>query len=116
MLDRTKMPPQFAAHRVWVPDGSSDRHRRPIVYVTERRRRLIGGALAVLGFLVILVTGAVHASVALIVLGLVTSVIGGGYAAGGRSGFYEVAEDGRLGEFLGRSKPELGSMRGAKVP
>jgi hypothetical protein len=115
VFDRTNLPPDLWVHRAWVPEGGSARGGRSIVYVTERKGRLIGGTLAVLGFLVILVTGAVHAPVTLIVLGLVISVMGAMYAAGGRSGFYEVAEDGSLGEFLGRAKPRLDSMRGMRA-
>jgi hypothetical protein len=33
------------------------------------------------------------------------------YGGGGRTGFYEVDDDGGLGEYLGRSRPELGLMR-----
>jgi hypothetical protein len=115
MLDRTKMPPNLWAHRLWVPNAGSDRGARTIAYVTERRRRMVGGVILVLGFVLVLAMPLAHAPVGLLMVGLVMSVVGGVYAAGGRSGFYEVAEDGSLGEFLGRSKPELGSMRGMKV-
>jgi hypothetical protein len=116
MVDRTKMPAELWVHRVWVPDGGPQRGGRAIVYVTERRRRIVGGALIGLGLVVVLATVAVHAPTGLLVLALVISVAGGVYAAGGRSGFYEVAQDGSLGEFLGTSKPELGSMRGMRIP
>jgi hypothetical protein len=48
-------------------------------------------------------------------LALFIMVPGGAYALGGESGFYEVAEDGSLGEFLGRTKPRLDSMRGMRA-
>jgi hypothetical protein len=115
VFDRTNLPPDLWVHRAWVPKEGSARGGRSIVYVTERRGRLIGGTLAVLGFLVILVSGAVQAPVALIAVGLVISLIGAMYAASGRSGFYEVAGDGSLGEFLGRTKPRLDSMRGMRA-
>jgi hypothetical protein len=48
---------------------------------------------------------------------LFLEVLGGLYAASGqRSGFYEVAPDGSLGDYLGRKRPDLNSMRGIKVP
>ena len=114
MFDRAKTP-GFAAHRLWVPDEATDPGRRSIVYVTERRRRLIGGALIGLGLVVMLAIAAAHAPSGLVVLGLFVLVSAGAYALGGESGFYEVAEDGSLGEFLGRTKPQLDSMRGMRA-
>ena len=114
VIDRAKIP-GFAAHRVWVPDGCSAPARRSIVYVTERRRRLIGGLLLALGLVVMLAIAVTNSPGWLLVIALLFIVPGGGYALGGDSGFYEVAEDGSLGEFLGRTKPDLRSMRGTKV-
>jgi hypothetical protein len=48
-------------------------------------------------------------------VGLAISVIGGVYGAGGRSGFYQITAEGRLGEFLGRTRPDLRSMRRMNV-
>ncbi len=116
MLDRTKVPPDLVVHRLWTPEGTAAGRVRPIAYATERRRRIIGGFLAGLGFVMLVVLFLVHAPSYLAFLGLAVSVGGGWYALGGESGFYEVTEDGALGEFLGRTKPDLDSMRGAKVP
>src|ERR1700687_3023954 len=113
VLDRTKMPPDLSAHRVWVSELDST--RRPIAYVTERRRRRIGIAVAVLGFLGIVALGLAHL-VSLPPAALIVSAIGGTYALGGRSGFYEVAQDGSLGKFIGHGRPDdIGSMRGMRV-
>src|ERR1700686_2787969 len=114
VIDRAKIP-GFAAHRVWVPDGSSSPARRSIVYVTERRRRLIGGMFIALALGVMLAIVLTAAPIGLVVIALFIMVPGGAYALGGDSGFYEVAEDGSLGEFLGKAKPDLRSMRGTKV-
>jgi hypothetical protein len=114
MIDRNKMP-DFKVHRVWVPDVSSSRTRRSIVYVTERRRRLIGGMLIALALVVMMAIVLTDAQIGLIVIALFIVGLGGAYALGGDSGFYEVAEDGSLGEFLGKAKPDLRSMRGSKV-
>jgi hypothetical protein len=47
---------------------------------------------------------------------LILEVIGGLYLAGGkRGGFYVLAPDGSLGEYLGKNIPDLRSMRGTKV-
>jgi hypothetical protein len=116
MLDRTKVPRDLVVHRVWAPEAAADERVRPVAYVTEARRRLIGGLLAGLGFVVLAALFLVHSPSFLAIFGVAIAVAGGWYALGGESGFYEVSEDGGLGEFLGRSKPDLGSMRGMKVP
>jgi len=115
VFDRTNLPHDLWVHRAWVPKEGSARGGRSIVYVTERRRRLIGGALIGLGLVVMLAIAAAHAPSGLVVLALFVLVSGGVYALGGESGFYEVAEDGSLGEFLGRTKPRLDSMRGMRA-
>jgi len=112
MLDKTKLPPDLMANRVWVSIRDSD--DRAIAYVTGRRRRLTGGAIAVAGFVVILAILALHLAVGLLVLGVAMSMAGAVYGNGGRSGFYEVEPDGTLGEYLGRSRPQLSSMRGMR--
>ena|ERR1700674_417567 len=112
MVNRAKMP-GFVAYRVWVPNDSQA--RPSIVYVTERRRRLIGGLLITLALVVMLAIAVTSAPAGLVVIALFIMVPGGAYALGGDSGFYEVAEDGSLGEFLGKAKPDLRAMRGTKV-
>jgi hypothetical protein len=114
MLDRAKMP-RFSARRIWVPDEASSQAGPPIVYVTEHRRRLIGGLLIGLGLMVMLAIAVTSLPSGLLVIALLLIVPGGAYALGGESGFYEVAEDGSLGEYLGRTQPDLRSMRGTKV-
>lgn len=116
MLDRTKMSPGLSPQRVWVPERGSDQGERSIVYVTERRRRVIGAIVIGLSLVVAIAIRVANAPAGLLLLAFAITVIGGAYAAGGRAGFYEVADDGSLGEFLGKSKPELGSMRGMRVP
>jgi hypothetical protein len=115
LLDRTKVPSDLVVHRVWTPEGAAEGRVLPVAYATERRRRLIGGLLAALGFVMLVVLFSVHAPSYLAILGVAISVTGGWYALGGESGFYEVREDGSLGEFLGRTKPDLGSMRRVSV-
>ena len=77
----------------------------------------MGGGIMVLGFVVVIGARALHAPAALGLVALVIEVLGGLYAAGGqRSGFYELAPDGSLGDYLGRKKPDLRAMRGMKIP
>jgi hypothetical protein len=71
----------------------------------------------VAGFAVVIATRALHAPWTVALTALFLEVLGGLYAASGqRSGFYELAPDGSLGDYLGRKRPDLKSMRGIKVP
>jgi hypothetical protein len=114
-FDRTKMPPDLWARRVWAPDATA-RDRRSIVLVTDRRRLLIGGLIMAFGLVVVIVVRVAHAHWAIALSALILEVIGGLYLTGGqRSGFYEVAADGSLAKYLGKTKPDLRSMRVAKI-
>jgi hypothetical protein len=116
LLDRTKVPSDLWVQRLWVPDGSGVNRQRTVL-VTDKRRLLMGGAIMAAGLAVVIGGSAIHAPSMLGLIALVIEVIGGIYAAGGkRSGFYEVAPDGSLGEYLGRKKPDLRAMRPTKAP
>ena len=116
MLDRTKVPSDLWVQRMWVPDGSAA-GRPDVALVTDKRRLMIGGAIMVLGFAVVIAVRALHAPWTLALIALALELVGGLYAAGGqRSGYYEVAADGSLAAYLGRKQPDLKSMRGTKVP
>jgi hypothetical protein len=112
MLDKSKLPTELMANRVWVSVRDSD--DRAVAYVTERRRRMIGGALMLAGMLVMLAIVVLRSRAELVVIAIGIALAGAAYANGGRSGFYEVEADGSLGEYLGRAKPELSSMRGSR--
>jgi hypothetical protein len=109
MLQVAKFPSELRVHRIWEPRHASD-DRRPIAFVTERRRRLIGAAVMVAGLVELLAILVLHWDVVLILVGVLMSLAGGVYANGGRAGFYEVEEDGSLGAYLGRARPDLDSM------
>jgi hypothetical protein len=116
MLDRTKVPSDLWVQRLWVPEGSPS-NRHGIALITDKRRLIIGGAIMVVGFAVIVAVRALKAPWAVALVALALEVIGGLYAAGGqRSGYYEVAPDGSLGDYVGRKTPDLTSMHGVKVP
>lgn len=114
VVDKTKIPSSLMVSRVWIPDDKSDR-RRPIAYVTERRRRIAGAVLIALGVLLGLAVLVARGASWLAFVPLLTAWGGVAYAGGGRTGFYEVADDGGLGEYLGRSRPNLDSMRARKL-
>ncbi|GAC1473179.1 MAG: hypothetical protein PVSMB3_07750 [Candidatus Dormibacteraceae bacterium] len=116
MLDRTRVPSDLWVQRLWVPDGSTP-GKLPVTLVTDKKRLMIGGAIMVLGFAVVIAVRALHAPWTLALFALALELVGGLYAAGGqRSGYYEVAPDGSLAAYLGRKQPDLKSMRGTKVP
>ncbi len=110
MLQAAKFPSELRVHRIWEPRHASD-DRRPIAFVTERRRRSIGAGAMALGLLVLVGVFLLHWNLVLMFIGLAISLAGGLYANGGRAGFYEVDEDGSLGAYLGRGRPYLDSMR-----
>jgi hypothetical protein len=112
-LDQTKVPPDLWARRIWVPLSGS---KPSLVEVTDRKRLLIGAVIMLLGFVVVVGVRAEHLHWAYAVSALILEVIGGLIITGGkRGGFYVLAPDGGLGEYLGRNKPDLRSMRGTKV-
>lgn len=112
-LDQTKVPADLWARRIWVPLSGS---KPSLVEVTDRRRLQYGALIMLLGFAVVVVVKAMNLHWAFAVSFLIIEVIGGLYLAGGkRGGFYVLAPDGGLGEYLGKSRPDLKSMRGTKV-
>jgi hypothetical protein len=113
VLDQSKIPSGLAVHRVWVPERDSDT-RRPVAYVTDHRRRAIGAVLIAIGMVAALAVLLTRAAYWLAFVPLLVAWAGAAFAGGGRTGFYEVDEDGALGEYLGRSKPDLSSMRAVK--
>jgi hypothetical protein len=86
------------------------------VELTDRKRLLVGAVIMVLGFVVVVAVRAVHLHWAYALSALILEVAGGLYLTGGkRGGFYVLTPEGGLGEYLGKSKPDLRSMRGTKV-
>jgi hypothetical protein len=103
LLDRSKVPRDLLVHRVWIKEDESG--RRATAYVGERRRRIIAVAVivaAVVATAVAMLNGAFWLAFAL----LLAAWAGTAYAQGGQSGFYEVAEDGGLGRYLGKELPQ----------
>src|ERR1700682_3091419 len=112
-LDQTKVPSDLWARRIWVPLSGS---KPSLVEVTDRNRLLIGAVTMVLGFVVVVAVRAEHLHWAYALSALILEVIGGLIITGGkRGGFYVLAPDGGLGEYLGRTKPDLRAMRGTRV-
>ena len=112
-LDRTKVPPDLWARRVWVPQSGT---KPSLVEVTDRKRLMIGAVIMLLGFVVVVGVRAEHLHWAFAVSALILEVIGGLIITGGRrGGFYVLTQEGGLGEYHGKNKPDLKSMRGTRV-
>ena len=112
-LDLTKVPADLWARRVWVPLAGS---KPSLVEVTDRKRLFIGAAIMLVGFAVVVGVKVLNLHWVFAVSFLIIEVIGGLYLAGGkRGGFYVLAADGGLGDYLGKNKPDLKSMRGTRV-
>jgi len=115
MLDKSKLPGDLWVRMTWIPQEGSGPEERPIVLVTDRRRWTIGLIPAVLGILLLSALFLAHVPAVLLLLPMVVIVAGARYGGGGQSGYYEVNEDGSLGDFLGRKiPPVLRDMRRAK--
>jgi hypothetical protein len=112
-LDPTKVPQDLWARRIWIPLSGN---KPSLVEATDRNRLVIGAVIMLLGFVVVVAVRAEHLHWAYAVSALILEVVGGLYLTGGkRGGFYVLTPDGGLGEYLGKNKPDLRSMRGTKV-
>jgi hypothetical protein len=115
-VDKARLPPDLWARRLWVPDAASSRGQPALVEVTDRKRLIVGALIMAAGFLVVVAVRAAQLHWAFAVSALILEVIGGLHLTGGRkSGFYVLAPDGGLGDYLGKNKPDLKKMRGTKV-
>jgi hypothetical protein len=112
LLDRSKLPPDLVVLRVWAPENEQDT-RRPIAHLGDRRRRLIVAVLltvaALAGGAALVVMASWLAFTSLLIVWAAVA-----YADRGHGGFYEIKDDGSLGHFLGRSPPDLSSMKSRK--
>ena len=105
MLDKSKLARDLWVRMTWAPNVGSEPDERPIVLITDRRRWTIGLVPPVLGILLLSAFFLAHAPVVLLLLPMAIIVVGARYGGGGRAGYYEVNEDGSLGDFLGRKIP-----------
>jgi hypothetical protein len=116
MLDRSKLPADLWVRMTWAPKEPPGIQDRPITLITDCRRWVIGLIPTILGGILLITLALLHAPLALLVLPMGVSVVGARYAAGGPSGYYEVRQDGSLGDFLGRKVPVgISEMRRAKA-
>jgi hypothetical protein len=115
VIDKSKLPRDLWLRMVWAPGASPDPDDRPIALVTDRRRFSISVIPVGLALLVALVLLLLHAPAVLLLPLFLLLYVGYRYSVGGRTGYYEVREDGSLGDFLGRQIPAaLRGMRPTK--
>jgi hypothetical protein len=116
VVDKAKLPGDLWARMMWAPKAPAGIQERPIVLVGERRRWIIGLVASVLGFLLLIALAVVRVPVVLLLVPMALALGGARYGASGRSGYYEIREDGSLGDFLGRRTPlGLSQMRRTKA-
>jgi hypothetical protein len=100
---------------LWVPRAPSDPDDVSIVLITDRRRFWISAIPLALVFVLAIAGLLIHAPPILVIVELLLIFAAYRYAAGGKSGYYEVRPDGSLGDFLGRRTPTgLSSMERMK--
>src|SRR5579872_4242624 len=106
MVDVNRVPAHLVVLRIWNPDAAST-DRGAIAYAFERKRRQAGAVLIVALFLMLL-GGLLFHVPALATVVFLAALLGAGYCFGGSTGFYEINDDGSLGEYLGR----MASLKG----
>ncbi|HVS07812.1 MAG TPA: hypothetical protein VHK65_16825 [Candidatus Dormibacteraeota bacterium] len=115
MIDKSKLPAGLWVRTVWAPEPSTDPDDRPIALVTDRRRFWISAIPMLLAFLVGTALALFNAPRLLLFPALLVFGLSYQYGLRGRTGFYEVSEDGSLGDFLGRRVPPgLTALRRSK--
>ena len=105
MLDRSNLPGDLWVRMMWVPRAAEDPDDHPIALITDRRRFWISAIPLAVVFVLAFAGLLLHASPILLVVELVLILAAYRYAAGGKSGYYEVLPNGSLGQFLGRRMP-----------
>ena len=90
MVDKSKLPSGLRVQMIWAPETTTDPEDRPIALLTTQRLLLIPL--------------------------LLVFVLSYQYGLRGRTGYYELSEDGSLGEFLGLKTPVgLSAMHRSKA-
>jgi hypothetical protein len=113
-MPKPRIPAHLKAHTLWT-DQEEGADGGMIVYATERWRRTVGVVIALSGFVFAAALILVKAPPPIALAAAVVVIAGGRYALGGKAGFYAVQKDGELGDFLGRSRPDLSHMRRTRL-
>src|SRR2546426_12304411 len=102
VLDRSRLPGDLWVRMTWTPKEGSEPDERPIVLITDRRRLMIGLIPAVLGILLLSAPPLARVPVGLLILPPLALIAAAPYGGGGQNGYYQVKEDGGLGDLLRR--------------
>jgi hypothetical protein len=102
-----QIPEGLVARYAYAPPGHA-RGEPWIVALLDRRYLMAGSVVSGCGSFLLLAAVALRWGSGAVALGLVCGVVGlGARMLGGRAGFYELAEDGTLGERIGRVQPDV---------
>jgi hypothetical protein len=112
VVDKAKLPSGLRVQMVWDPETTTDPEDRPIALVRDNTRLWISTIPMLLAFLVGSALALLTTQRLLLIPVLAVFALGYQYGLRGRTGYYEVSEDGSLGEFLGLKTPlGLSAMR-----
>jgi hypothetical protein len=116
VVDKSKVPSGLRVQMVWAPETSTDPEDRPIALVRDRRRLWLSAIPMLVVFLVGSAIALLTTQRLLLIPLLAIFALSYQYGLRGMTGYYEVAEDGSLGEFLGLKTPlGLSAMRRSKA-
>jgi hypothetical protein len=101
---------------VWAPETNTDPEDRPIALVRDSKRFWTSAIPMLIAFLAGGAIAALTTQRLLLIPLLAVFALSYQYGLRGRTGYYEVAKDGSLGEFLGLKTPlGLSAMRRSKA-
>jgi hypothetical protein len=116
VVDKAKLPAGLRVQIVWAPEPNTDPEDRPIALVRDHKRFWISVIPMLLAFLVGSAIALLTTQRLLLIPVLAVFALSYQYGLRGRTGYYEVAEDGSLAEFLGLKTPlGLSAMRRSRA-
>ena len=99
----------LVVHHVWTP-GPGKVDRPPVAFVSEQVRARVGLVMIASSVVMVSISVLVQAPYWLDFVFLLAAWLGAAYAGTGHGGWYEVNPNGTLGDYLGRSPPDLSDM------
>ena len=116
VVDKSKLPTGLRVQMVWSPETNTDPEDRPIALVRDSKRFWISAIPMLIAFLAGSAIALLTTQRLLLIPLAGVLALSYQYGLRGRTGYYEVSEDGSLGEFLGLKTPlGLSAMRTAKA-
>ena len=116
MVDNAKLPNGLRIQMVWAPETTTDPEDRPIALVRDNKRFWISAIPMLIAFLVGSAIALLTTQRLLLIPVAAVLALSYQYGLRGRTGYYEVSEDGSLGDFLGLKTPVgLNAMRQMKA-